>query len=334
MESGGRKELRHIVSVSQFDRKFLDEHCQRTQRIRVQCDRPDGARLLKEEFPNRRAVLYFPDDSLRTRLAFTAACQNLGVDVLLADDAHTSSVIRGESVLDALRTFASFGHVIVIRSSVPGLVRQAMEHLDATPRPRPIINAGSKEDEHPMQALADIYTLWRSFDKRGGIDEKTIVFVGDLAESRTLHGLVQLMPHYHDMTLLFVSPPGCRMKQAVLDEIDQHHDRVRYEVVDDLREAVRRADAVYITGIGENDAGEPRTVERDGFHFTAEHLALLSPHGAILHPLPRRGELDPACDNDPRNKVWRGPRNGVWSHTAGLKYLLDNQLRERKKRRR
>ena len=317
-------DVTHVLSVDQFDRAFLDKICLLTQEIRELCDKPDGKRLLKEQFADRSAMLYFTQPSSRTFTSFARACQKLGVDIVDIRDPNTSSEVKGESDLDSIRTFASYVDVIVMRSTKAGLARQAAEHLDRTKRPRPIVNAGSGADEHPTQALLDIYTMARSFKDRGGIDGKTIALVGDLKRGRTVRSLARLMHHYHDMRLLFVSPPAFRMEQDILDHLLKHRDRVTYDIVDDLREAVRHADVVYMTRVqDEHDAGgESKRVSLDGFRFTQEHLEMLADDAIVMHPLPRRDELDAACDEDERVKIWRQERNGMWMRAAVIDYLL------------
>lgn len=337
-------EVRHVLSVDQkradgrqeFDRTFLEALCAATQGIRELCDKPDGKMVLNERFLGKKALLYFTQPSTRTYLSFTAACQNLGVDVLEVRNPETSSEVKGESKLDAVRTFASFAHVIVMREPEGGLACRAATLLDATPRPRPIVNAGSGKDEHPTQALTDIYTMWRSLKARAGIDGKTVALVGDLKRGRTVRSLARLMTRYHDMTLLLVSPERYRMETDVCTQLERHRDRVRYEIMDDLREAVRRADVVYMTRVqDEHDAaGEDSPESFAAFHFTPEHLALLKPEGVVMHPGPRRGELDPACDDDPRVKFWRQMRNGMWVRTALLACIFATLAKERKQRRR
>ncbi len=379
-------EVRDVLSVDQFERTFLDRICILTQEMRELCDRPDGKRLLMEQFSDRSALLYFTQPSSRTHTSFTRACQKLGVNIVDIRDPSTSSEVKGESKLDSLRTFASYVDLIVMRCPEADLARQAAAHLAATPRPRPIVNAGSGADEHPTQALLDIYTMARSFKERGGIDGKTIALVGDLKRGRTVRSLARLMHHYHDMTLLLVSPPAFRMEQDILDHLDAHRDRVRYEVIDDLREATRRADCVYMTRVQDehddkteklakvflnglhpalnvladklrargnhsealcdlleafylaagdltkDDASARSAKLIDGFCFTPEHLRILRPDGIVMHPLPRREELDPACDEDPRVKIWRQERNGMWVRTALLACIFNTQRKERGER--
>ena len=336
MDSNRWPEVRHVLGVDQFDRPFLDRICLLTQEIRELCDKPDGKRLLKEQFADRSAMLYFSQPSSRTYTSFKRACQKLGVDIVDVRDPNTSSEVKGESKMDTIRTFSSYVDVIVMRTKEQGLAAQAAAHLDQTPRPRPIVNAGSGADEQPTQVLLDIYTMARSFKDHGGIDGKTIALVGDLKRGRTVRSLAKLMRHYHDMMLLLVSPPAFRMQQDILDHLDSHRDRVRYEVVDDLRAAVCRADAVYMTRVqDEHDVdGESAKVSINDFCFTPEHLTLLRPEGVVMHPGPRRQELDLRCDDDPRVKYWRQMRNGMWVRTALLACIFATLGKERKERRR
>lgn len=336
--------VRHVLCVDQkrsdgvieFDRNFLEAICRSTQGIRELCDKPDGKRLLKEKFSDRSALLYFTQQSARTKTSFIRSCQKLGVDIVDVSDPNTSSEVKGESDLDSIRTLSSYVDVIVMREPGGGLARRAAEHLDRTPRPRPIVNAGSGKDEHPTQALTDIYTMQRSLKDRAGIDAKTVALVGDLKRGRTVRSLARLMTRYHEMTLLLVSPPEYRMEQDVLDCLDAHRDRIRYEVISDLRDAVRRADVVYLTRVQkEHDAiGESSSESFADFHFTTEHLALLKTDGVLMHPFPRVDELDPACDDDPRAKYWRQMRNGMWVRTALLACVFSTLAKERKERRR
>ncbi|TAK05394.1 aspartate carbamoyltransferase [Patescibacteria group bacterium] len=328
-------ELGHVLSVDQFDRPFLDKICDVTQEIRELRDKPDGKRLLKEQFADRTAMLYFTQPSSRTYTSFAVACQELGVSIVDVRDPHTSSEVKEESLLDSIRTFSSYVDVLIMRSPVEGLARDAAAYLDATPRPRPIVNAGNAKDEHPTQALLDIYTMRRSFKDRGGVDGKTVAFVGDLARSRVVRSLAKLMYHYYDMQLLLVSPPEFRMKPDILAHLDQH--RVRYEETADFNGAVRQADVVYMTRVqDEHDAADgtrsPRSFPE--FHFTQEHLGILRPEAIVMHPGPRRDELDPATDDDPRSKYWRQMRNGKHLREAVIACILATLQRKRNERRR
>lgn len=207
----------------------------------------EGASRLKSFYPDRRAMLYFTQPSTRTFLSFASACQNLGMDWVEVHNPSTSSEVKGKAKLDSIRTFASYVDVIIMRSPESGLAKQAAEHLDKTPRPVPVINAGSGHDEHPTQALLDIYTLERSFKEVGGIDGKTIVMVGNLRRGRTVRSLSYLMKHYQGVRLIFVSPETFSMEKDILDFLRRHN--VPFIETEDFDWAVAKVDAVYMTRI-------------------------------------------------------------------------------------
>lgn len=316
-------EIGHVLSVDQFDRPFLDKMCDLTTKIREHSRTKKGALELQSLFRHMRVMLLFTEPSSRTFTSFAAACQNIGAKFIDVRDINTSSVVKGESALDAIRTYSSYVDAIVMRSKEEGLIEEAAEHLDATKRPIPMINAGSGANEHPTQALLDIYTMQRSLRHRGGIDGKTIALVGDLKRGRTVRSLAKLMHHFRDVTLLLVSPPEYRMKQDILDHLDTHG--VRYEILDDLDEAVRRADVVYMTRVQhdrDTEKGASAHISIEAYRFLPRHLDLLGPDAIVMHPLPRNQELDPACDKDPRVKIWRQERNGMWMRTLLLICIL------------
>lgn len=316
-------EIGHVLRVDQFDRQTLDDLCAMTTAVRVHSRTREGALELQSFFPHMRVMLLFTEASSRTYTSFAAACQNIGAKFIDVRDIKTSSVVKGESALDTIRTYSSYVDAIVMRSKEEGLIEEAAAHLDTTQRPIPMINAGSGANEHPTQALLDIYTIQRSFKDRGGIDGKTIALVGDLKRGRTVRSLARLMHHYRDVTLLLVSPPEFRMKQDILDHLDTHG--VHYEILDHLDEAVRRADVVDMTRVQHDrdaEEGESAQVSIEEYRFLPRHLDLLRPDGIVIHPLPRNEELDPACDKDPKVKIWRQERNGMWKRTTLLICIL------------
>jgi aspartate carbamoyltransferase catalytic subunit len=317
--------VKHVLTTKEFDRPFLDYLCNLTNRIREMHRTPEGALKLRSLWPHKRLMLYFTQPSSRTFLSFLAAGQNLGMDCAEIRDPRTSSEVKGESFFDAIRTFSSYVDIIAMRTPERNLAEQAAAHLDQTPRPVPIINAGSGPDQHPTQALLDVYTILRSFKEIGGIDGKTIAMVGDLKRGRTVRSLSYLMKNFHDVNLIFVSPEQFKMEDDILDFLRRHH--IPYSETDQLKDAVAQADAVYLTRIqDEHDqmVGASAQVDYQPFYFTPAHLALLKPRGIVMHPLPRRQELDPACDSDPRVKIWRQERNGMWVRTALLHMILKN----------
>ncbi|MEM9220820.1 MAG: aspartate carbamoyltransferase [Pseudomonadota bacterium] len=316
---------RHVLSSSQFDRAFLDYIYTLTTTIRRFDKSREGLAYLQSLLPHKRAMLYFTQPSTRTFLSFQSACHILGITASEIRDASTSSERKGESVEDSLRTFSSYVDLIIMRSPIPRLCERIAGMLDATPRPVPIINAGSGPDEHPTQALLDIYTLSRSLKDRGGIDGKTICMVGDLKRGRTVRSLARLLTNYEGVKILFASPAAFRIADDLRDELTAAN--TVFEETDTFTDAIAQADAVYMTRIqdeydGAAGDGADAAQEYKRFHLRREHLPLLKSDCAILHPLPRRDELDAGIDRDPRAKYWRQERNGMWVRVALMTMLF------------
>ena len=307
----------HTLFAQQFDRNLLERLCALANRIRFINKSKEGALFLKSVLAHKRAMLYFSQPSSRTFLSHLAACQILGITTGSVRDAATSSEFKGESREDSIRTFSSYFDMIIMRSPEQGLAEKMAWELSNSSRPIPILNAGSGKDQHPTQALLDIYTLMRSFEKTGGIDGKTVVFCGDLLRGRTVRSLSYLLTNFSDVRQIFVAPPELHVPDDVIAILAAKG--VKYEVRSSLREAVPEADAVYMTRIQDEwdtSKGASAKIDTTKFKFGAEELALLKPTGAIMHPLPRRDEIATCCDRDPRAMYWRQMRNGMWVRAA------------------
>lgn len=312
----------HVLSSAQFDRPYLDYICLLTDTIRRFDKSKEGLLYLRGLLAHKRAMLYFTQPSTRTFLSFQTAAQILGMSTNEIRDSATSSERKGESIEDSLQTFSSYVDMIIMRTAIPGLCNRIASILDESERPVPIINAGSGPDEHPTQALLDIYTLNRSFIRSGGIDGKTIVMVGDLKRGRTIRSLSALLTNYHDVRIVFVSPDEYRISEDIRRKLV--HAKVRFEETDQLIDALPIADAVYMTRVqDEYDVeGESDKIDYSRFHLKHEHLKRMKEKSIIMHPLPRRAELDVAIDQDPRAKYWRQERNGMWVRVALLTQIF------------
>jgi aspartate carbamoyltransferase catalytic subunit len=190
--------------------------------------------------------------------------------------------------------------------------------MNGIPRPVPVINAGSGSDQHPTQALLDIYTLQRSLEEQGGIDGKVIGMMGDLKRGRTVRSLCYLMRNYTGVRLVFIAPEQFAMEPDVKAYLDQH--RIPYTETNQLGDALPQLDAIYVTRMQTewDTAGESRTIDLSRFSIGAPELARLKRDAIIMHPLPRGPEIDPSVDQDPRAMYWRQERNGMWMRVAVL----------------
>lgn len=309
----------HILNSSQFDRSFLDYMCRLTNAIRRLDKSKEGLMYLKGLLAHKRAMLYFTQPSTRTFLSFESALHILGIRPSHIRDAATSSERKGESLEDSLRTFSSYVDIIIMRTPIPGLCDRIAEYLDTTPRPVPIINAGSGPDEHPTQSLLDIYTLNRGFKNCKGIDGKNIVMVGDLKRGRTIRSLCRLLMNYNNVKITLVSPESFRIESDLRNELASK--KILFTETDNLSQSLKEADAVYMTRVQDEydlPGTDSSTNRFEDFHLKYHHLKHLKEHCIIMHPFPRRQELDPAIDSDPRARYWRQERNGMWTRVALL----------------
>lgn len=307
----------HVLLPQQFDRANLDSLGNLATTIRFIAKSKQGSLFLSGLLPHKRAMLYFSQPSTRTFLSFLAACQILGLGIGEVRDPSTSSEFKGETHEDSVRTFSSYFDLIIMRSKIGGLAERVAWVLSHAERPIPVVNAGSGSDQHPTQALLDIYTLQRSFKDIGGIDGKTVVFVGDLARGRTVRSLSVLLANYSKVHQIFVAPPEFQIGGDVLNLLTARG--MSWELSTDLDSVVPRADAVYMTRVQDEwdeGTGASKKVDISKYCFTVDKLAHLKSTAIIMHPLPRRNEIPTDIDHDPRAKYWRQMRNGMWVRAA------------------
>jgi aspartate carbamoyltransferase catalytic subunit len=306
----------HALVAQQFSRPMLEDLCSLATCVRRIAKTRAGSAFLQQQLFDKRAMLYFAQPSTRTYLSFYSACQIIGLQTMNVRDSATSSEVKGESPEDSVRTFSSYTDLIIMRHPAGGFAERIAWMLSNTSRPVPVVNAGSGKDQHPTQALLDIYTLTYSFEKTGGIDGKKIAFVGDLKRGRTVRSLAWLLTQYKDVKAYFIAPPELQIGDDVLRQLDAAG--MAYEVSHDFAKVIPEVDAIYMTRIQDewDVDGESNRLDTSKFYFTKDHLNILKKTAVIMHPLPRRLEIDPAVDSDPRAVYWRQVRNGMWIRAA------------------
>ena len=206
-----------VIYAQQFDREFLDSLGNLADMIRLLAKTKVGQSKLRHLLPHKRAMLYFVQPSTRTFLSFQNACHILGLTISEIRGTSTSSEVKGESPEDTIRTFASYVDLIISRHPEAGFAEKTAWVLNQTEHPVPVLNGGSGPDQHPTQALLDIYTLEREFRTIGGLDGKKIAMVGDLKRGRTVRSLSYLMKNYKDVELVYVAPEIFKMKDDIKD---------------------------------------------------------------------------------------------------------------------
>ena len=307
--------MKHVLHSSQFQRADLETLFQLSDLVRRIGGDKEHQLFLSSLLPHKRAMLYFVQPSTRTFLSFHSACQILGIRCSEIRDSSTSSEAKGESIEDAIRTFSSYVDFIVMRSPVAGLCDRMAEILDQSARSIPIINAGSGPDQHPTQSLLDLYTLHRDFKHSGGIEGKTICIVGDLKHGRTVRSLARLLVHFPGVRILLSSPKAFAIQDDIRDVL-RSSTHITFEETEEFAELLPECDAIYMTRIQDEWHNGAEVVMQDRYHLKYHHLELLKSSALILHPFPRRQEIDTKIDQDPRAKYWEQERNGMWIRMA------------------
>ncbi|MEX1019825.1 MAG: aspartate carbamoyltransferase [Litorilinea sp.] len=298
-----------ILSVSQFDRGKLDYIFEVAHEMRVLVERFGSADLLQGKI---LANLFY-EPSTRTSSSFLAAMLRLGGQVIPINNVQYSSVTKGESLPDTVRTLESYADVIVLRHPEVGAAAMAARYAA-----KPIINAGDGVGEHPTQALLDLFTI---VEDLGNVDGLRVAMVGDLKYGRTVHSLTKLLVNY-DVEFAFVSPDILQMPQDVLDVVDGK--QKKYLLTQDIRDVIGDVDVLYVTRVQKERFTDLTEYDRvkDQYVVDEEIMAAAKAKMIVMHPLPRVNEIAYAVDDDPRAAYFRQMRNGMYIRMALLASVL------------
>jgi len=258
------------------------------------------------------ATLFF-EPSTRTRLSFESAVQKLGGSIIGFTDAGSSSVSKGETVKDTIKTVAQYADLIVMRHPVEGSSRWASEVSEV-----PIVNAGDGANQHPTQCLLDLFTI-RQTQKT--LDNLTITMVGDLKYGRTVHSLLQAM-QYFNPTFHFISPPELKMPEEYKRLLKEK--KIKYFENNDLTEALKDSDIVYVTRVQRERFSDPMEYEKVKNSFVLKNAMLenTKPNLKILHPLPRVNEISEDVDSNEKAYYFTQALNGVYTRMAIISSIL------------
>jgi aspartate carbamoyltransferase catalytic subunit len=314
-----------MIMSQQLDRKILDEIHEITNQVRNKSKSKAGSIFMQNILCHKRAMLYFAQPSSRTFLSFMNACHILGMKTSEIRDPRVSSEVKGESIDDNLRTFSSYVDLIIMRHVEPDVAERGAWLLNTyTNRPVPVINGGSGSDQHPTQAILDVYTLQRSFENYGGLEGKTILMCGDLRRGRTVRSLSYLMKNFEDIRIIYAAPESFQMKEDVCSFLERS--KIPYIIeTEGLVNVISEADAIYMTRIqDEHDTviGESSKTDTSKFKLGLAEMSKVKSNAIMMHPFPRRDEIDVAIDSDPRAMYWRQERNGMWARVALIAYFF------------
>jgi aspartate carbamoyltransferase len=305
----GRFRGKHILSVSQFTLNDLAYIFDVAEEFRLIVRRIGVMELLKGHV---LATLFY-EPSTRTSSSFIAAIQRLGGTVIPISEVRYSSVSKGESLPDTIRTLESYADVIVLRHPEVGAAALAAKYAR-----KPIINAGDGIGEHPTQALLDMFTI---LQERGRLDGLTVTMLGDLKFGRTVHSLAKLLSMFR-VKINYVSPESLKMPADLVQQLGQKG--VQQAEYTDLDAVLPETDVLYVTRIQQERFEDPVEYEhlKTSYVITPETMTQAKPDMTLMHPLPRVGEISMDVDNDPRAAYFRQMEYGLYIRMAILALVL------------
>lgn len=298
--------FKHLTSAAQITRADADVLLSLSAKMEKVVEQ-GGNDLLKGKI--LAALFYEP--STRTRLSFETAMLRLGGQVITADGFQFSSLYKGESIEDTMMMVGGYADIIAMRHPEAGSADKAI-----TTSPVPFINAGDGPNQHPTQALLDLYTIQKECGKVEGVH---VAMVGDLKNGRTVHSLTTLLTLFPGVTFTFVAPDQLKMPEKVTADLTKKG--FDFAESSDMQDAVD-ADVLYMTRVQKErfENQEEYDVLKDAFILNASHLK--GKNTVVMHPLPRVNEIVTDVDALPNAAYFRQAENGVPVRMALLAELL------------
>ena len=305
---GGSLEFegRDIISIKDFSREEINYIFKIAKTMEPLVSK--GSEMLRGKI---LATLFF-EASTRTRLSFESAMHRLGGSTIGFAEAEIASVKKGENLADTVRTVENYADVIALRHPLEGAARLAAEFSRV-----PILNGGSGAEEHPTQAMLDLYTMVK---EKGKIDGLKIALAGDLRYGRTVHSLAYALSLYN-IELYLVSPETLRMRREVFQTIKE-----RIPVIEktSLEKIVPIVDVLYVTRIQKERFPEPAEYAKvkGSYRIDVQALSEAKKDLIIMHPLPRVDEIAAEVDDTPYARYFQQVRNGIVVRMALLALIL------------
>lgn len=311
----------HILSVSQFEREDIATVFDVADRMEPYAHRRRVTRVLEG------AILgnMFFEPSTRTRVSFGCAFNLLGGEVRETTEVKASSISKGESFYDTARVLSGYSDVIAMRHQTEGSVAEF-----ASASRVPVLNGGDGANEHPSQALLDLYTIHKEIEGQGKrIDGLRIALAGDLKYGRAVHSLCRLIRLFDNIHFTLISPDGLQLPEIYVEELRSCGHTVTLS--DQLEEGIGKTDIIYLTRVQEErfPSQDEANKYRGLFRLNqAIYTKYCEPNTVIMHPLPRdsRGEaneLDNDLNENPSLAIFRQTDNGVLIRMALFALVLD-----------
>lgn len=299
-----------IISIKKIDRKSLEKIYEISFFLEEKVKSGENIDYLKGKI---LTSLFF-EPSTRTRFSFESAMERLGGSVISTTGVTFSSMAKGETLEDTIKTVERYSDVIVIRHPEEGSAQTAAEASQ-----KPVINAGDGPGEHPTQALLDFYTIKK---EKGYIDGLKIAMVGDLKHGRTIHSLLILLLQYKDVEFFLVSPKKLKVPSKYLEILKKRGFKVTE--TDDMDSIISEVDVLYMTRIQKERFKNKKVYGslKNSFALTNKNLEKAKKNMIIMHPLPRLGEIAVEVDTDERAKYFDQVENGLYVRMALFALIL------------
>ncbi len=286
---------RDIISIEDFTQKEVNYI------LDVSKTMESTAKKTSDQLKGKILATLFFEPSTRTRLSFEAAMQKLGGTTISIAEPESASIKKGENLADTVRTVENYADVIALRHPLDGAAKLAAEYSKV-----PVINAGSGSEEHPTQALLDLYTIKK---EKGAIDGLKIALVGDLRYGRTVHSLAYALSLFN-VELCLVSPDSLKMRREVYRSIKN---KISVTETSNLDKIIPQVDVLYVTRIQKErfpDIAEYAKV-KGVYRIDLDSLKNAKKDLIILHPLPRIDEIAPEVDSTAQARYFQQVWNGI-----------------------
>ena len=301
-------ELRHLINITDLSVEEI------AHLIDVADDIIEHPEAYQDICAHKKLATLFFEPSTRTRLSFTAAMMELGGNVLVFDQAASSSTAKGESVSDTIIMASCYADIIAMRHPKEGAPFVAAKHSSV-----PVINAGDGGHFHPTQTLTDLMTIHR---KRGELGNLTIGLCGDLKFGRTVHSLIEAMIRYDNVRFIMISPEELDLPSYNKETLDAKG--IEWKEVRSLEEAMPELDVLYMTRVQkERFFNEEDYIRlKDSFILRRNMLETAKEDMIVMHPLPRVNEISLDVDEDPRAAYFFQALMGKYIRMALILFML------------
>lgn len=302
--------MRSLIDILDFSVEEIDEL------LKTANDIIENPKAYSEVCKGKKLATLFFEPSTRTRLSFEAAMLELGGSVIGFSEASSSSSSKGESVADTAKVISCYADIIAMRHPKEGAPYVAAQNASI-----PVINAGDGGHNHPTQTLTDLLTIYR---EKGGFENLTVGFCGDLKFGRTVHSLISALSRYKGLKFVLISPEELKLPSYIKKDVLAQNE-IPYTQTKNLEGAIPMLDILYMTRVQRERFFNEEDYLRlkDSYILEPKKLEAAKKDLCIMHPLPRVNEISVAIDDDPRACYFKQVLYGKYVRMALIKKLLE-----------